>query len=302
MVDRTVTTQIDVQKCTGCGLCINVCPSETLALKEGKAAVVGNQSLSCGHCMAVCPESAIQVGAIDPAMTRFNTFKLDSRWLAPGKSSPAELSRLMASRRSCRNYLPENVDMKVLEDLVKIGSLAASGTNSQQWTYTCLAKRSRVEFLGSLIKQYFKKLNSTARNPVLRRGLKLMGKKELDGYYRDYYESVEEAIALMETQGIDRLFHGAPALIIIGSKPDASCPAEDALLATGNILLGAHAMGLGTCLIGFAVNAMKRDTSIQDRIGIPGDEQIYSVIALGYPDEIYRTVTGRKKATMRVLD
>jgi hypothetical protein len=32
-------------------------------------------------------------------------------------------------------------------------------------------------------------------------------------------------------------------------------------------------MGLGTCLIGFAVEAMKRDISIKRFIGIPDDEK-----------------------------
>jgi len=87
--------------------------------------------------------------------------------------------------------------------------------------------------------------------------------------------------------------------MIIGSKPGASCPAEDALLATQNILLAAHGMGLGSCLIGFAVTAMKKDTSIQGSIGIPAEEEIHAVIALGYPDEVYQRIAGRKKVTPR---
>ena len=58
---------------------------------------------------------------------------------------------------------------------------------------------------------------------------------------------------------MDRLFHGAAAAILVTGRRQASCPAEDALLATQNILLAAHAMGLGSCLIGFAVEAMRRD-------------------------------------------
>ena len=78
-------------------------------------------------------------------------------------------------------------------------------------------------------------------------------------------------------------------------------PPEDAVLATGNILLASHAMGLGTCLIGFAIEAMKRDRSIQQKMGIPEDEKMISVIALGYPDENYQRITGRKKATIRFV-
>ena len=63
--------------------------------------------------------------------------------------------------------------------------------------------------------------------------------------------------------------------------------------------LAAHAMGLGSCLIGFAVAAMKSDRQIQKKMNIPGKENIYAVIALGYPDESYLRITGRKKPVVR---
>ena len=100
-------------------------------------------------------------------------------------------------------------------------------------------------------------------------------------------------------QGIDRLFHGATACILIGSAPGASCPKEDAILAAGNILLTAHTMGLGSCMIGFAREAMKNDPSIAKKMNIPDHEKIYAVIALGYSNEKYQSITGRKKPVTR---
>jgi nitroreductase len=76
---------------------------------------------------------------------------------------------------------------------------------------------------------------------------------------------------------------------------------EDALLATQNILLAAHAMGLGTCLIGFAVAAMERDPAIARFLGIPANEDVHAVIALGHPDETYLRIAGRKPFEMRVF-
>ena len=66
MIDRTVTTVIDAERCTGCGLCVEICPAGTISLQGEKAVVTGDRSLSCGHCAAVCPAEAITVRAIDP--------------------------------------------------------------------------------------------------------------------------------------------------------------------------------------------------------------------------------------------
>ena len=89
------------------------------------------------------------------------------------------------------------------------------------------------------------------------------------------------------------------AAIVVGMKTGASCPAEDALLATQNILLAAHSMGLGSCLIGFAVSAIKEAPELKSALGIPTEETVYAVIALGYPNESYETVAGRKKPEIR---
>ena len=124
----------------------------------------------------------------------------------------------------------------------------------------------------------------------------MIGKGELDRYYRDYYESVQEALNQWDQTGRDRLFHGATSVIIVGSRPDASCPQEDALCAAENILLAAHSMHLGTCLIGFAVAAMKNDRSIKASVRIPDDEHVYAVIALGYPAVAYERPAGRKRS------
>lgn len=294
--------EIDGELCDGCGMCVPVCPTGTISLVEGKAAVSGEESFSCGHCEAVCPQEAIHVVAIDEEMSQYKTFIMEKQWLPPGKYSTSGLVQLMASRRSCRCYTNQPVDRAMLEDLVKIGITAPSGTNSQSWTFTILPTRKAVTSFAGHIASYFGRLNTAAENTMLRSFLKLIGKGELDAYYHDYYRKVKEALNEWRGSGKDRLLHGSTAAIIVGSKPGASCPSEDALLATQNILLAAHSMGLGSCLIGFAVTAMKRDLSIQQRIGIPPEEGIHAVVALGHPDEVYQRVAGRKKVTPRYFE
>jgi nitroreductase/NAD-dependent dihydropyrimidine dehydrogenase PreA subunit len=302
MIDRKVTTVIDPEKCIGCGLCVKVCPSETISMQDDKAWVTGDLSLQCGHCMAVCPVDAVRVDAIDAQSLSFNSFDLKNDWLPHGKSDTARLVQLMASRRSCRNYSEKVVDRSVLEDLVKIGTTAPSGTNCQNWTFTIFPDRIAVNEFGQRIGLFFKNINRMAEKTLMRKALKLIGKPALENYYQEYYQSVKEGLEEWEQHQRDRLFHGATAVIVVASKPGGSCPREDALLATQNILLAAHSMGLGTCLIGFAVEAIQYDPTIKHFLKIPNEETVYTVIAMGYPEEEYQGLTGRKKVVMRYFE
>jgi Fe-S-cluster-containing hydrogenase component 2 len=50
---------IHVEKCTGCGECLDVCPEGALYLVEDKAAVDEALCSECEACLSTCPEEAI---------------------------------------------------------------------------------------------------------------------------------------------------------------------------------------------------------------------------------------------------
>jgi NAD-dependent dihydropyrimidine dehydrogenase PreA subunit len=51
--------QVDLEKCTGCGECLEACSVEAISLIEGKAAIDADTCLSCGACVQACPAGAI---------------------------------------------------------------------------------------------------------------------------------------------------------------------------------------------------------------------------------------------------
>ena len=300
-MDQPVATIIDAERCIGCGECVRVCPKETISMQADKAVVTGAESMLCGHCQAACPVDAISVGGLSTDTTTFDTFETSNRWIAQGDCDTGRLVNLMRSRRSCRNYDERNVEIAKLQDLVKIGVSAPSGTNSQAWTFTLLPTRAATLFLGQTIGDFFRKLNRRAANPFLRYFLAMLGKKELQHYHRDRYRTVKAKLQEWDDSGKDCLFWGAPAVIVIATKPEAACPKEDAAMAAQNILLGAHCMGLGTCVIGYAAAAMNAEPSIQGRIQIPAHETIQVVITVGYPNETYERPAGRLPVLMRTF-
>ena len=58
--------KVNVNLCTGCGMCVDVCPYDALSLKDGKVEVNEILCEGCGTCSATCLRAAIQVKNLTP--------------------------------------------------------------------------------------------------------------------------------------------------------------------------------------------------------------------------------------------
>lgn len=80
-------------------------------------------------------------------------------------------------------------------------------------------------------------------------------------------------------------FENPNVVIIVSNDTRAISPCEDASAAIENILLAAHALGLGAVWIG-ALKTLRHQEPIQsllDDYGIPATHDIYGVVNIGYP-------------------
>lgn len=61
---NVVTLELDGEKCSGCGMCVQVCPHAVFVIGNGKAEIVDRDAcMECGGCEMNCPAEAINVQA-----------------------------------------------------------------------------------------------------------------------------------------------------------------------------------------------------------------------------------------------
>ena len=80
-------------------------------------------------------------------------------------------------------------------------------------------------------------------------------------------------------------FHNPDTLILISNDRRNDCGIQDASCAAENILLAAHALGLGGCWLNGLMRIAEQPEiqKLLDELNIPGNHIIWSMIALGYP-------------------
>ncbi len=72
-------------------------------------------------------------------------------------------------------------------------------------------------------------------------------------------------------------------IAVIVDPKESSRSVEDGAIASENILLAAHGLGLGACWIGSY--GIPLEGKARELLGVPEGQRLLSVIALGYPDE-----------------
>ena len=61
---NVATLKLDVETCTGCGMCTTVCPHGVFVIENGKARITDlDACMECGACARNCPVEAISVAA-----------------------------------------------------------------------------------------------------------------------------------------------------------------------------------------------------------------------------------------------
>jgi nitroreductase len=95
-------------------------------------------------------------------------------------------------------------------------------------------------------------------------------------------DGIRKEVARATTYG--KFLTEAPLGIAVVIDPQASShPVEDGAIATQNMLLAAHGLGLGACWIGSYGSVYEE--KVKKILGIPESKRLLSLISVGFPAE-----------------
>ena len=221
----------------------------------------------------------------------------------PEKDFPSQISAFLASRRSTREFLPTAVPQEIIDQILTDSLTAPSWSNTRPFKVAIATGevRDRIsnEFLSrwAVLSQIMRKgVRNKLRLIYSRYGLPTSNRSIVKPYVKELRPRAQRVgKELYELFGVKRgdrtardaqwgknySFFGAPVeLFIYIHKSLHVYAASDAGLMMQNLMLSAHAHGLGTCAQG-AVNIW--DDVIRKEFEISKDYRLLCGLAIGYP-------------------
>ena|SRR5258706_2547010 len=187
-----------------------------------------------------------------------------------GSVSPADVLSLIRARRSIRRFESRPVDPSLIDNLLEAAVWAPSAHNRQPWRFVVIVDEAQRRLLADRMAE------------------RLASDLRADGLG-------EEAITADTSRSRARI-GGAPILFLVCISmldmdhfPDAArenlermMAVQSASMAAQNLLLMAHAYGLGACWL---CAPMFCPDVVTDALSLPADFEPQGLIAAGYPAE-----------------
>ncbi|TXT61503.1 MAG: NAD(P)H-quinone oxidoreductase subunit I, chloroplastic [Promethearchaeota archaeon] len=275
---------IDDEKCIKCLECVKDCPSSLFykpptEIGEKRRVIFEDPNdgcIECGHCVAICPTSAILYEAEDEAL-EFEEAKSPDKIL-----DYEDLIKFIRVRRSIRRYKDKEVPKEVIESVLDAIRYAPSARNDRAWKYIVLKDEENIDKIRQAVIKMLGLLKKIVDHKrflkyFLPKSIKhMVTESRTEVSLNNFFEEVD--------QGKDPVFYEAPVLLISYAPELNSLALNDAGIALTHGMFAAQSLGLGTCWIGYAQEAINRYDELKKMLGISDEMKITGVLILGYPD------------------
>ncbi|PWR74240.1 nitroreductase family protein [Methanospirillum lacunae] len=167
---------------------------------------------------------------------------------------------LIMTRRSIRKFKSDKIPDEVITQIIKAGTYAPSALALQPWAFIVI---QNMDFMQK-VSDYCK--------PIM---ISLM-KDAHDGMSDEFRE-------LLSSEGYSIYYH-APLMVMVIGKSSSRFREIDCSLCAENMMLAAHALGIGSCWIG-STEVAYDNPEIMAGFRIPEGYSPVGTIVFGYPDE-----------------
>jgi nitroreductase len=182
------------------------------------------------------------------------------------------LMEIIRGRRSIRRFHGEPIEPDKLTALIEAAAWAPSASNRQDWFFTIVTSSEIKRQMADAVKKRWKAI--VENNPDL--GFV----KEVESYsatFADFADApVVIVVSAMSVNAVQKHLLSDEAHVTAGS-------ATSAAMAAQNLMLAAHALGLGTCCMTGALAAREELARI---LKLSRKREIVCLVAVGRPVEI----------------
>jgi ferredoxin len=284
------------ERCTGCGLCVEVCKDFGIRIEDGKARPAEHPlfgCIGCGHCMAICPQEAIRVEG--RCLSASDLIDLPDRTDAV---TYPDLLRLLQRRRSIREFKERPVEPELIEKVLEAVRTAPMGLPPSDVHVLVLDSREKVRKFSAEFCAYLEGLKWLVSGWFLALMRPFWGKAN-DRLFRDFVRPLIHAYTEAMRRGEDIVTYDAPAALYFYGSP--YCDPADPIVAASYAMLAAESLGLGTCMLGGMHPLIQNGRAarrFRDRQGIRHASREGLIVIMGYPRIAYHKGIRRSLAAV----
>jgi len=277
---------IDIEKCNGCGLCVEVCKDFSFKIVDHK--VVQSDTpvfgcIACGHCMMICPSGVIAIEG--RTLSPIEMFTLPDKSTAPTYES---LLAMLQHRRSIREFKDKEVETEKINKILEAAKTAPMGIPPSDVHVLVLENKAQVHDFAVEFSTFLNSIRWMASNWFMALMRPFWGKAN-DEMMCSFMKPVFNVYVDGMNKGENWINYDAPLAMYFYGSP-YSDPADSIIAATYAMIAG-EALGLGTCMIGgihpFIQNG-KKARLFRENYGIkyPSREGLF--VIFGYSDVKYK--------------
>jgi nitroreductase len=173
-----------------------------------------------------------------------------------------EVIKNMLERRSIRKYKPEQIAEETLNIILLAGTYAPSAGGRQSPVIVACRDAEINDRLGKINKAAFKGRISTEKSCISK-----------------------EQPSIADDVSLKSGFYGAPTVLTLFAPRNFLYSVADCCIAAQNIVLAAHSLGVGSCIVARAEDtfANASEQYLQQQWGIGSDYEAKMHVTLGYP-------------------